>query len=209
MKAYHLISILGLLIGAQSHAQVITSEADHSSWAVDENATQLSPSVTDDSREIVRPRPEPARPVVRPTPAPHPVVHPGPRPVVHPRPIVHPGSHPYPRPNPHPGMGHGRYWGHPGWHDGGPRPGWRFGWDIDYRVRPFWFYDAIVFPRFVFVAEVQRNYYQCTAFDENRNPYSASAPTRQEAAYNALYDCGGPDYADECYVPEGFCQLRL
>jgi hypothetical protein len=60
----------------------------------------------------------------------------------------------------------------------------------------------------VFADEIQRNWWQCTAFDEGLEGYSASAPTEQEAQYNALYDCGGNNYADECYIPAGYCNVR-
>lgn len=41
------------------------------------------------------------------------------------------------------------------------------------------------------------------------NAFSEIGYTRDEAAYNALYECGGDDwdYAG-CYVPEQYCRLR-
>jgi hypothetical protein len=40
-------------------------------------------------------------------------------------------------------------------------------------------------------------------------PFSDVAPDMQQAAYGALYACGGPDYAASgCYIPPGYCQVR-
>jgi hypothetical protein len=82
------------------------------------------------------------------------------------------------------------------------------GWAWDWNVYPFWWYDGVVFPAFGYAPEVPYNSWQCIAYDEYQNPYVASAPNREEAAYSALYDCGGPQYQQECYIPQGYCNLR-
>jgi hypothetical protein len=61
---------------------------------------------------------------------------------------------------------------------------------------------------FVFVEAVEPGYWQCTAFDQYENPFSAAGPDRDSAAYNALYDCGGDDYQDTCFIPAGYCNIR-
>ncbi|GIL18617.1 MAG: hypothetical protein BroJett040_23680 [Oligoflexia bacterium] len=143
----------------------------------------------------------------------HPGHHPGPHPPVpppgsHPGPVPGPGPYPGPGPQPGYGYGHGPWSGYPGWHGGGPRPGWRYDWYWDPYLRPYWWYPGIFFPMFVWYYQSPFYWWQCTAFDYYRYGYSASAPTLNEAAYNALYDCGGFYYWNECYVPEGYCRLK-
>lgn len=64
-----------------------------------------------------------------------------------------------------------------------------------------WFL-GVQFPLFNWAPWIRPGYYQCTAF----NPYFQSAWgtgfTIQQAAANALYYCGGPQY---CYIPWGYC----
>ncbi|PIS11659.1 MAG: hypothetical protein COT73_02825 [Bdellovibrio sp. CG10_big_fil_rev_8_21_14_0_10_47_8] len=131
-----------------------------------------------------------------PRPGPGPGVRPGPRPGP-----GHPGVRPgRPFPGPHPG---------PGWHGGGPRPGWHGGWRHDRGWHPGWWYAGISLPYFVWAPESPYGYWQCMAFSEDRQVFSASAPTLNEAAYNALFDCGGPNYQQYgCYIPDGYCRRR-
>lgn len=137
---------------------------------------------------------------------------PGPTP--HPRPgsgPSHGGSHNGPLPPPHSGHEHAPIGHHPGpgWHDGGPRPGYHHGWNHDHNWRPRWWHLGISLPIFVWSPQSPRGYWQCTAFSTDREIFSASAPDREEAIYNALYDCGGANYEEYgCYIPEGYCQFR-
>jgi len=108
-----------------------------------------------------------------------------------------------------PGHGGGGWHGSPGWHNGGPRPGWNAGWHRDLGWRPGWWRIGFPLPVFFYAPEVPFGYWQCTAFDQNQQSYSASAPGSDEAAYNALYDCGGPDYqGNGCFIPPGYCERR-
>ncbi len=66
-----------------------------------------------------------------------------------------------------------------------------------------------MFPIFVFDDTVPAGYYQCVAFDENLDAYTDVGPNPDEAAYGALYDCGGDNYqAAGCYIPDNYCQLK-
>ncbi len=106
------------------------------------------------------------------------------------------------------GYGHGPHYGHPGYHSGGPRPGFHHGWSWRHNFHPFWWSAGLLFPAFVWALEIPYGWYQCTAYDEFMMPYMATAPGVDEAAYNSLYDCGGAGYQRTCYIPPGYCQLR-
>jgi hypothetical protein len=99
-----------------------------------------------------------------------------------------------------PGRRSYRYGGHR------DRPGWNRGWRWNRTWRPGWWYRGIIFPRYNRDYNTPYNYYQCTAFDEYMNAYSAAGPTEDQAAYNALYTCGGSSFEySGCYIPEGYC----
>jgi hypothetical protein len=121
----------------------------------------------------------------------------------HPAPPSHPAPSPAHGPSP---INHG---GNVGWHDGGPRPGWKSGWTYDRGQRPNWWNVGLIFPAFAFAADLAHGDWQCTAFDQAQNPYSAAADNQEEAQYNALYDCGGQNYAQDCYIPDGYCNQDL
>jgi hypothetical protein len=88
-------------------------------------------------------------------------------------------------------------------------PGWNANFHYNYGNHPHWFHAGIRFPGFVFVGTFPAGYYQCTAFNEDLQPVTDDGPSLDEAAYAALYSCGGPDYANSgCYIPEGYCQRR-
>ena len=88
-----------------------------------------------------------------------------------------------------------------------PRPGWHPNWRYDYGYRPFWWHPRVVFPIFVWAAPV--GYYQCTAFNSALQGFTDYAPSANQAAYGALYQCGGPNYQSVgCYIPQGYCQFR-
>lgn len=116
-----------------------------------------------------------------------------------------------------PGGGHGGGHGRPGggWgrigHGHYPRPGWRTGWHVRHHHHrfPHWYRTDIVWPLWVWVNyPIPAGYWQCTAFDENLTAYSDIGPTADQAAWNALYDCGGDDpEANGCYIPEGYCRF--
>jgi hypothetical protein len=95
---------------------------------------------------------------------------------------------------------------YPGYEQG--RPGWNEGWRWDYGYRrPSWCHDSIDYPQFEWVYQIAPGYYQCTSFNNNLYGFSAIGATIDEAAYNALYDCGGPYYLQSgCYIPNGYCQ---
>lgn len=100
---------------------------------------------------------------------------------------------------------HGKY--HKGgWHH---RPGWHHGWKWNFHRYPHWWYPTIILPAWFWVADIPVGYWQCTAFDEDLNAFSEIGATLDEAAYNALYECGGMDWDEEgCYVPEDYCRIR-
>jgi hypothetical protein len=124
-------------------------------------------------------------------PGPGPIGRPGPRPM--PGPIGRPGR-PIGRPGP----------GYPG-----PRPGFHEGWNYDHGWHPIWWRPGFRFAPFVWIVGVEPGYFQCTAFNGNMQAFSDVGITSNEAAYNALYDCGGTDPAAAgCYIPPGYCNLR-
>jgi hypothetical protein len=89
-----------------------------------------------------------------------------------------------------------------------PRPGYYDGWRWEpYHRAPRWYHVGIVLP-WVWI-NVPVGYWQCTAFNEYMQPISAVGNDVNQAAYNALYECGGANYeAFGCYIPQGYCQLR-
>ena len=95
-----------------------------------------------------------------------------------------------------------------GW---GPRPGWHSTWRYPKTYHPHWWAPTITFPGFVWL-NVNPGVWQCTAFnqyDQYLAPYSYVASSQSQAAYGALYDCGGRNYqATGCYIPQGYCQVR-
>jgi hypothetical protein len=106
--------------------------------------------------------------------------------------------------------------GHGGQHYGGqhyghhnPAPGWSHTYVYNYHYYPRWYYAGFVFPVWYWAAEVPVGYWQCTAFNQELTPFYATGMTEHQAAYNAMYACGGPSAsAMGCYVPEGYCRLR-
>jgi hypothetical protein len=222
MKSKVLFSMLCLMIGfgVRSQAQNTTQEQPYVSTQTevqDETAGQYEvqyDAQADEYRMVARPggggmsRPgvvgRPGGGGFRPGPGP---VRPG----FGGRPGVGPGYRPgFGGPGFRPGYGGGFRPGFvPGWHGGWSRPGWYGGWFWRHDLFPLWWAAGLTFPLFYFVAEAPIGYWQCTAYDEGQNPFSASGLTQNAAAYNALYDCGGDDYAETCYIPENYCQRRL
>lgn len=196
MKLLVTLSALCLLIAAQARAQMQSASTDELSVSSGiSSVTQSTDSNLNEDTNLLRPGPGPGHG--------GPGIHPGGP--GHGGPGIHPGGPGHGGPGWH--GGHGWGGGHAGWHGGGPRPGWRNGWRWDFGRHPFWWRVGIEFPLFIWAIDTPQFWWQCTAFDEEM-PYSAAAPTRDEAAYNALYDCGGPNYANQCYIPPGYCQLR-
>ncbi|HEX7673348.1 MAG TPA: hypothetical protein VF412_04205 [Bdellovibrio sp.] len=118
------------------------------------------------------------------------------------------GGVPYPGGHWPPGHEHGHDPIHRG-HIGGwqPRPGWHntWHWDHGYR-RPHWWHVGIRFPIFAWIPGMSHGFWQCTAYSEDMQAYSATGRDVELASYNALYDCGGPNAEDRgCYIPEGYC----
>jgi hypothetical protein len=112
----------------------------------------------------------------------------------------------------HPGGGHPGG-GHPGgghppggpWH---PYPGWHNGWGWDHNWHPGWWHVGIIFPVWIWI-DVPTGYWQCTAFNSAMQPFSRTGPDQNQAAYGALYACGGANYQQfGCYIPQGYCQAR-
>jgi hypothetical protein len=140
--------------------------------------------------------------------------HPGPGPVRPGGGGFHPGPGPV-RPG-GPGFRPGGVWRpgplrpgfYPGWHAGWARPGWYAGWYWNRVVPGWWPVGILGLPLFALEVGVPFGYWQCTAFDQNMNTYSAAAPSQQQAAYNAMYDCGGPNANAMCYIPAGYCGVR-
>lgn len=96
----------------------------------------------------------------------------------------------------------------PGGHIGGanPRRGWHNGYQWDHgNRRPNWWQRGHRFPIFVWIPGITAGYWQCTAFNSSNYPYSALGLSIDQAAYNALYDCGGSRGQDLCYIPAGYC----
>ena len=113
----------------------------------------------------------------------------------------------------HGGGGHGSGGHGPGHHEGGkwhPHPGWRAGWHHNAHWYPRWYRTGIRWPLWVWVGDyMPSGYWQCTAFNEQLRGFSAIGPNRDEAAYGALYNCGGASYeAAGCYIPENYCRFR-
>ena len=107
-----------------------------------------------------------------------------------------------------PVVGRGPVFGRPGigWR---PHPGWAPGWAWNRAWRPAWWRVGVAFPAFYWAASVPVGYYQCTAFNAAMQPVTQFGPDINQAAYGALYACGGANYqAAGCYIPEGYCQLR-
>ncbi len=107
--------------------------------------------------------------------------------------------------------GGGAYRGRGGHYYGGyrSRPGWYGDWRWNRTWRPGWAYRGVRYPRYYRYPSIPYNYYQCTAFDEYMNAFSAGGRTINEAAYNALYACGGSTFEySGCYIPEGYCSRR-
>lgn len=101
--------------------------------------------------------------------------------------------------------GHHGHYHKGGWHH---RPGWHHGWKWNFHRYPRWWYPTIILPTWIWVSNIPVGYWQCTAFDEDLNAFSEIGATIDEAAYNALYECGGLDWEEEgCYVPEDYCRL--
>jgi hypothetical protein len=89
-----------------------------------------------------------------------------------------------------------------------PHPGWRAGWTWNRGWRPTWWRVGIVFPAWIWI-NAPVGYWQCTAFNPRLQSFSAFGPDVNQAAYGALYACGGPNYqAMGCYIPAGYCQVR-
>jgi len=85
-------------------------------------------------------------------------------------------------------------------------PGWHHGWHHDRGWHPGWWSAGYVFPPWVW-GDVPYGYWQCTAFNGSLQAFTRFGPTEDEAAYGALYACGGSNFQQfGCYIPEGYCQ---
>jgi hypothetical protein len=95
-------------------------------------------------------------------------------------------------------------------------PGYYPAWILDEAYPgPDWVVDAeepIEWPQFEWLNGVAPGEWQCTAFnhnDQTLEPYSDIGKTRNQAAYDALYACGGKEWkAEGCYIPAGFCKQK-
>ena len=59
------------------------------------------------------------------------------------------------------------------------------------------------------VIDVDDGWWQCTAFNAAMETFSRVGPDEDQAAYGALYACGGANYQQfGCYIPPGYCQQR-
>lgn len=89
-----------------------------------------------------------------------------------------------------------------------PYPGYYPGWQWNSSWIPPWVGPAVTWPPFYW-QPVPVGYFQCTAFNPYMYPYTAFGQTQDQAAYNALGYCGGPNWmAYGCYIPPGYCQYR-
>jgi hypothetical protein len=80
---------------------------------------------------------------------------------------------------------------------------------LNHHWHPHWWHEGYHFRPWHWVIEIDPGYWQCSAFNEYGQEYDDVGPTENEAAWNALYDCGGRDPEDAgCYIPEGYCQVR-
>jgi hypothetical protein len=106
----------------------------------------------------------------------------------------------------HGGPGHNDHGHFGGWN---PRPGWHGGWRWDHGYRrPHWWYVGIAIPVFAWAPGIAHGYWQCTAYNGDLYSYTAMGTDVNQAAYNAMYDCGGPDAdARGCYIPDGYCNF--
>lgn len=96
----------------------------------------------------------------------------------------------------------GRGWRGNDWH----HRGWSHGYVWNRSHRPRWVQSGYSWAPWYWY-NTPRGYWQCTAFDDNGTPYSEAGRTEDQAAYNALYECGGGDVY-ECYIPAGYCRYR-
>ncbi len=156
---------------------------------------------------VTRPNPpRPPGPVTQPNPPrpPGPVTRPNPpRP---PGPVTRPNPPRPPRPE-HYDPYHSRYdygrWYYP---DGRRYPIFPRGWGWDRYWYPFWWYPTILLSPWIWINDIHYDLWQCTAFDQTLEPFAAVGRTENEAAYNAIYACGG-QFAG-CYIPPNYCRHR-
>ncbi len=176
----------------------------HSAFGADDNDLVTSDSV--DSKTPMMYNEELAAPFTedaanRPQPPGHqnPTTHPGPR---NPGPVGHPG------PRGPMGPYHGHVYDHGHWYypDGRLYPIYPIGWIWDPIWYPRWWVPSITFPAWYWIAEIPYGYWQCTAFNEYLEPFAAIGATRNQAAYNATYACGGQSMG--CYIPHNYCQYH-
>ena len=223
MKTLVLASVLCLSFGpALGFAQQVSVEGDHTLQVYNpQNQTVVTEQLDENNLIVVPDQAAPPHPgpAPAPHPAPAPAPHPGPAPGPHPGPG--PGPHPGPGPGPHPGPGPGPHPGpgpgpHPGPHPGpGPHPpgwheypGWHDGWHHDGNWHPGWWHEGYIFPVWVWI-DVDDGWWQCTAFNGAMETFSRVGPDEDQAAYGALYACGGANYQQfGCYIPPGYCQQR-
>ena len=72
-----------------------------------------------------------------------------------------------------------------------PHPQWRDGWRWNQPRPPRWAIGA----RFTwFWITVPATYWQCIAFNSSLQAFPQIGPDVNQAAYGALYDCGGPNF---------------
>ena len=94
-------------------------------------------------------------------------------------------------------------------------PGWSPYWVWNpYAWQPAWWawHWQVIIPwgQIGWMPNIPVGTWQCVAF----NPYGAwfvgASPIQNQAAYNALWECGGFTWqASSCYVPPGYCQYYV
>jgi hypothetical protein len=75
--------------------------------------------------------------------------------------------------------------------------------------QPTWYYPGIPLPLFSWNYNYPVGYWQCAAFNGNYMTYYGVGSTVEQAAYAALYACGGMYYLSVgCYIPPNYCGIR-
>ena len=196
MKIFLFACLVTLTFGQVVFAQESAQESRENKLLMFDESTNAVTAEPLDSEGLLMRAPPAHSPPAHNPPAHNPPGHnpPGHNPPGHNPPGHNPPPHQPPRPPPHPGP----------WR---PYPGWHNGWTWNRGWVPGW-YRVGMAPPWVW-GDVPYGYWQCTAFNSSLQAFTRFGPDMNQAAYGALYACGGPNYQQmNCYIPNGYCQFR-